>query len=126
MTKGAEYECSAVLTSHSADVKDVKFHPFDPILISASYDMTVKVYKEIDSEWDCVQTLGKVFRLTASSDLIFAVFHEIMGVQWAIRIQFGRAVGAQMVKESLLLVLITGMKIKLFFYKILQFTSLEE
>ena len=57
--EGAEYECSAVLTSHSADVKDVKFHPFDPILISASYDMTIKIYKEIDSEWDCVQTLGK-------------------------------------------------------------------
>jgi len=54
---GAEYECQAVLTAHSADVKDVQFHPFDPILISASYDMTVKVYKEIDGEWDCIQTL---------------------------------------------------------------------
>jgi len=52
-----DYECSAVLTSHSADVKDVIFHPYDPILISASYDMTIKVYKEIDSEWDCIQTI---------------------------------------------------------------------
>ena len=69
--EGAEYECSAVLTSHSADVKDVKFHPFDPILISASYDMTIKIYKEIDSEWDCVQTLGK-FLLEKSS--IFTTF----------------------------------------------------
>jgi len=52
-----DYECSAVLTSHSADVKDVVFHPYDPILISASYDMTIKVYKEVDSEWDCLQTI---------------------------------------------------------------------
>ena len=52
-----DYECAAVISSHSADVKDVIFHPADPILISTSYDMTIKVYKEVDGEWDCIQTL---------------------------------------------------------------------
>lgn len=36
---------------------DVTFHPHENLLISASYDMTIKVFKEMDSEWDCVQTL---------------------------------------------------------------------
>jgi len=52
-----DFECSAVLTAHSADVKDVCFHPCEPLLISASYDMTVKVYRELGAEWECVQTL---------------------------------------------------------------------
>lgn len=36
---------------------DVCFHPYDNILASASYDMTVKVFKELGGEWECVQTL---------------------------------------------------------------------
>lgn len=52
-----DYECAGVITSHSADVKDICFHPYDCILVSVSYDMTVKLFKEFDGEWDCIQTL---------------------------------------------------------------------
>ena len=36
---------------------DICFHPYDCILVSVSYDMTVKLFKEFDGEWDCIQTL---------------------------------------------------------------------
>eukprot|EP00842_Homolaphlyctis_polyrhiza_P004423 jgi/Hompol1/4982/HPOL_004105-RA len=79
-----EYECSCVLQEHSQDVKSVQWHPHDEvggfstrqsmillaglpanadsplsaqILASASYDDTVKIWREEDSDWYCSDTL---------------------------------------------------------------------
>ncbi|XP_076050827.1 cytosolic iron-sulfur assembly component 1 [Oratosquilla oratoria] len=41
-----EFECLSVLPSHSQDVKKVLFHPEEPLLASASYDNTIKIYRE--------------------------------------------------------------------------------
>ena len=55
-----EYECAAVLNSHSQDVKKVVWHPHEDILASASYDNTIKLYKEdlADSDWSTFETLS--------------------------------------------------------------------
>ena len=52
------YEVAAVLHSHSADVKAVRWHPTNEILASASYDDTLKLYAQSDEEWRCVSTLA--------------------------------------------------------------------
>ncbi|KAL2735751.1 putative cytosolic iron-sulfur protein assembly protein Ciao1 isoform X3 [Vespula squamosa] len=58
-TKDDEYECASVINAHTQDVKKVRWHPNEDILASASYDNTVKIYKEdvIDSDWTCIHTL---------------------------------------------------------------------
>lgn len=57
---GGEFECVALLqgkNAHSQDVKFVKWHPISSILFSASYDDTVKVWKEAGDDWYCSETL---------------------------------------------------------------------
>lgn len=56
---GGEFECAAVLNAHSQDVKKVVWHPTSDVLASASYDNTVKLFREdaTDSEWICTATL---------------------------------------------------------------------
>lgn len=58
-----EFECAAVLTGHTQDVKRVCWHP-DPkrrMLCSASYDETIRVWAEAlgskGGDWVCIQTL---------------------------------------------------------------------
>ncbi len=51
-----DFECIAVLQEHSQDVKMVKWHPSEEILVSCSYDDTIKVWMERD-DWECVATL---------------------------------------------------------------------
>ena len=55
-----EYECSAVLNAHTQDVKKVLWHPLEDLLASASYDNTIKMFREdpSDQEWTCVATLA--------------------------------------------------------------------
>jgi WD40 repeat protein len=62
-----DFECISILTSHTGDVKDVEFTSSlmqfgdgDDILLSASYDDTIKVWAEEDGEWYCALTLGHV------------------------------------------------------------------
>ena len=43
---------------HTQDVKKVVWHPTDPLLFSASYDDTVKVYKEFGDDWECADSLA--------------------------------------------------------------------
>jgi WD40 repeat protein len=43
MQPGNEYECVAVLQGHTQDVKMVQWHPILDILVSVSYDNTIKV-----------------------------------------------------------------------------------
>lgn len=66
-----DFECISILTSHSGDVKDVEFtssmNQFgdgDDILLSASYDDTIKVWAEEDGEWYCALTLSNVHSST--------------------------------------------------------------
>jgi hypothetical protein len=40
---GNDFECVAVLNGHTQDVKQVTWHPTEDVLISVSYDNTIKV-----------------------------------------------------------------------------------
>ena len=51
-----DFECAAVLTGHSQDVKSVVFHPHKELAVSTSYDDTVKVWVEDDEDWYCCDT----------------------------------------------------------------------
>lgn len=54
-----DFECVAVLQEHSEDVKNVRWHPDDDILMSCSYDSTIKLWKDNDDDdWHCIQTLN--------------------------------------------------------------------
>ena len=56
----ADYECASVLSSHTQDVKSVKWHPHKDTLLSTSYDNTIKIYEEQDDDWECINTLGRL------------------------------------------------------------------
>jgi WD40 repeat protein len=43
MQPGNEYECVVVLQGHTQDVKMVQWHPILDILVSVSYDNTIRV-----------------------------------------------------------------------------------
>jgi cytosolic iron-sulfur protein assembly protein CIAO1 len=58
MLGGSEFECISMLEGHTQDVKFVKWHPTSSsILISASYDDTVKIWTEDNDDWYCAETL---------------------------------------------------------------------
>ena len=46
------------------DVKAVVWHPDGEILVSCSYDDTIKLWKESDDEWVCEQTLTGAAHIT--------------------------------------------------------------
>ncbi|KAI9793521.1 MAG: Cytosolic iron-sulfur protein assembly protein [Peltula sp. TS41687] len=55
-----DYETIAVLQEHEGDVKCVAWHPTEDVLVSASYDDEIRVYREDeedDGEWRCVSVL---------------------------------------------------------------------
>jgi WD40 repeat protein len=53
----SDFECISVLQEHAQDVKMVVWHPTEDILASASYDDTIKIWKEDDDDWYCSDTL---------------------------------------------------------------------
>jgi len=53
-----EYECCSVLTIHSQDVKNVTWHPTRNLLVSSSYDNTVKISRQDDDDWMGCATLN--------------------------------------------------------------------
>jgi WD40 repeat protein len=59
LTSEDDFECVAVLTGHSQDVKKVAFSPDDSLtLFSGSYDDTIKIWKDAGmDEWGCIETL---------------------------------------------------------------------
>ena len=66
-----DFECVAVLSQHSGDVKSVVFAPShaiwgdgDDVLLSASYDDTIKVWAEDAGDWYCAVTLQGVHTST--------------------------------------------------------------
>ena len=53
-----DFECVAVLQEHTQDVKYVKWHPDEDILISCSYDDSIRVWVDHDDDdWSCSQVL---------------------------------------------------------------------
>ncbi|GBG33095.1 Protein CIA1 [Hondaea fermentalgiana] len=52
-----ECECISVLTGHSQDVKHLRWHPTEPVLFTASYDDTIRVWAEQVDDWGCVEVL---------------------------------------------------------------------
>ncbi|KAL9064229.1 MAG: hypothetical protein Q9157_007915, partial [Trypethelium eluteriae] len=51
------FETVAVLQEHEGDVKCVVWHPEEELLASASYDDTVRLYREDLDDWTCVGIL---------------------------------------------------------------------
>ncbi len=49
------------------DVKAVAWHPKGRILVSCSYDDTIKLWRESDDEWICEQTLSGVCHVLCTS-----------------------------------------------------------
>eukprot|EP00736_Rhodelphis_marinus_P003328 Rmarinus@m.14074 len=52
-----DFDCLAVLTNHTQDVKMVQWHPQENILASCSYDDTIRLWEEDEDEWVCTHTL---------------------------------------------------------------------
>lgn len=46
-----DWNCESVLTGHTQDIKQVKFHPNNEYVISSSYDNTVKCWHFDGDEW---------------------------------------------------------------------------
>ena len=64
---GSDFECLAVLNGHDGDVKTVQFAPShgqwgdgDEILLSASYDDTIKVWIDDAGDWYCASTIKDI------------------------------------------------------------------
>lgn len=56
---GAEnWDCSDVKNDHTKDVKHVVWHPNQNILVSCSYDDSVKLFHLLDTDWKCFETLN--------------------------------------------------------------------
>ncbi len=56
---------------HAAVVQDVKmvaWHPDGELLASASYDDSIKLWRDVGDEWECVQTLSG----ETSASMVFA------------------------------------------------------
>jgi len=45
------------LWAHRQDVKAVVWHPFEDLLVSASYDDTIRVWAEDVDDWICIAKL---------------------------------------------------------------------
>lgn len=52
-----DFECLAVLTDHSQDVKSLVWHPNTEILLSTSYDDTLRLWREDGDDWYCSDIL---------------------------------------------------------------------
>lgn len=66
-----DFECIAVLNGHEGDVKCIEFAPChdqwgdgDEILLSASYDNTIKCWAEEAGEWYCAASIVNVHNST--------------------------------------------------------------
>lgn len=69
--EGASWDCSDVKNDHTKDVKQIVWHPHYNILVSCSYDDTVKLFHKDGDDWNCFQTLT-----THSSTVWSADFSE--------------------------------------------------
>jgi cytosolic iron-sulfur protein assembly protein CIAO1 len=70
-TTTTNFECIAVLNGHEGDVKYIQFtssHDLfgdgSDILLSASYDETIRIWAEEDGDWYCVLCIGSIHTST--------------------------------------------------------------
>jgi len=70
-------ECISVLTGHLQDVKFVLWHPLEPLLFSASYDDTIRVWAEQIDDWGCVDVLG------GHTNTVWGISFDPQGIQLA-------------------------------------------
>eukprot|EP01080_Neovahlkampfia_damariscottae_P004252 gene4252-7589_t len=54
-----DFECLSVLNGHTQDVKMVKWHPNREILMSSSYDDSIRTWTEDIDDWYCCSTLNE-------------------------------------------------------------------
>ncbi|KAJ3095000.1 cytosolic iron-sulfur protein assembly [Physocladia obscura] len=60
-----DFECVAVLHEHTQDVKGLAWHPArDDVLVSASYDDSIKVWRDRAGDWYCADTLANAHAST--------------------------------------------------------------
>lgn len=52
------WDCSDVKNDHTKDVKHVVWHPLHNILVSCSYDDSIKFFHKEGDDWKCYQTLS--------------------------------------------------------------------
>ena len=45
------WECVATITEHSDWVRSARFHPSEDMIVTASDDTTMRVYKKVDEDW---------------------------------------------------------------------------
>lgn len=57
VTADDEFECASVMSTHSQDVKHVKWHPHKEVLASCGYDDTIRFFREQSDDWECFATL---------------------------------------------------------------------
>jgi WD40 repeat protein len=69
--QSGDFECIAVLHGHEGDVKSIQFAPShgqwgdgDEILVSASYDDTIKCWAEDAGDWYCAASLSGIHSST--------------------------------------------------------------
>ena len=57
---GNDFECVAVLNGHTQDVKCVKWHPTEDVLVSCGYDDTVATWEEDEGgdDWSRASSIG--------------------------------------------------------------------
>lgn len=52
------WDCSDIRNDHTKDVKHIVWHPTENILVSCSYDDTLKFFHKDGHDWKCYQTLA--------------------------------------------------------------------
>lgn len=57
LSESMNWDCSDVKNDHTKDVKNIIWHPTFNILVSCSYDDTIKFFHKVGDDWKCCQTL---------------------------------------------------------------------
>ena len=72
-----DFECVSICAQHSQDVKSVRWHPSEDVLFSASYDDSIKVWREVDDEMVCSHSLS------GHKSTVWALAFDASGVRLA-------------------------------------------
>ncbi len=72
-----ECECISVLSGHSQDVKQVRWHPTEPLIYSVSYDDSARVWHEDTDDWACQEVL------VGHTNTVWGLAHDPRGERFA-------------------------------------------
>nr|BAN65086.1 WD domain, G-beta repeat containing protein [Babesia bovis] len=77
-TEGSiDFYCAAILTSHSQDVKCVSWSPTALLLVSGSYDNSIRLWGLVGQDWSCIQTIN----IHAST--VWSISFDVDGTRFA-------------------------------------------